>query len=418
MDYAGFSLAPSWIARKSSAVLRKVVMPREKSSETRIKRVAVLVDTSTTWGRDVIEGVHRYSRGTVGWQLFVEPRGMEQRRWLPEGWKGDGVIARVGFVDLARRLREMDLPVVNVSGISLARVNFPRVVSDQVAAAGLAAGHLIDRGFKHFAYFSVVGLEYVAAHQQAFVDALRASGNGCDVYAVQPHLGAEPDWNLDMERMGKWLESLPKPLAVFTWNSSSARELIYACLQAGLAVPEEVAVLSGSDDDLFCEVTPVRISAVQLDCEQIGYRAAAALDAMMDDPDGERPGDVLIAPKGVKDRRSTETLAVDDPAMVRALRYIRENPGRAIQVQAVARQAGLCRRTLEHRFQQLLGRSPAAEIRRLRIERAIELLQRTRLSVATVAERSGFSSAEYMASVFREQLGATPLQYRRSEPEP
>jgi LacI family transcriptional regulator len=387
----------------------------ENQPMTDTRRVAVLVDTSTTWGREVIAGIHRYSRGKHGWQLFVEPRGMEQRRWLPPGWKGDGVIARVGFSDLAKRLRALKLPVVNVSGIALARVDFPRVVSDQVAAAGMAAGHLMDRGFKHFAYFSLLGLEYVAEHQQAFVDSLRLEGHGCEVYAVQPQLGAEPDWNLDMKRLGKWLSGLPKPLAVFTWNSSSARELIYACMHAGLAVPEEVAVLSGSDDDLFCEVTPVPISAVQLGCEQIGYRAAEELDEMMNIPGHVPAGDVLIPPQGVVDRRSTDTLAVEDPAMVKALRFIRENPARIMQVDDVARHAGLCRRALELRFQQLLGRSPASEIRRVRMDRAIELLQRTTLSVATVAERSGFSSPEYMASVFRAHLGTTPLHYRKIE---
>jgi LacI family transcriptional regulator len=387
----------------------------EKQPMTDTRRVAVLVDTSTTWGRDVIAGIHRYSRGKHGWQLFVEPRGMEQRRWLPPGWKGDGVIARVGFSDLAKRLRALKLPVVNVSGIALSRVDFPRVVSDQVAAAGMAAGHLMDRGFKHFAYFSLLGLEYVAEHQQAFVDSLRLGGHGCEVYAVQPQLGAEPDWNLDMKRLGKWLSVLPKPLAVFTWNSSSARELIYACMHAGLAVPEEVAVLSGSDDDLFCEVTPVPISAVQLGCEQIGYRAAEELDEMMTIPGHIPAGDVLIPPQGVMDRRSTDTLAVEDPAMVKALRFIRENPARIMQVDDVARHAGLCRRALELRFQQLLGRSPASEIRRVRMDRAIELLQRTTLSVAAVAERSGFSSPEYMASVFRAHLGTTPLHYRKIE---
>jgi LacI family transcriptional regulator len=387
----------------------------ENQPMTDTRRVAVLVDTSTTWGREVIAGIHRYSRGKHGWQLFVEPRGMEQRRWLPPGWKGDGVIARVGFSDLAKRLRALKLPVVNVSGIALARVDFPRVVSDQVAGAGVAAGHLMDRGFKHFAYFSLLGLEYVAEHQQAFVDSLRLEGHGCEVYAVQPQLGAEPDWNLDMKRLGKWLSGLPKPLAVFTWNSSSARELIYACMHAGLAVPEEVAVLSGSDDDLFCEVTPVPISAVQLGCEQIGYRAAEELDEMMNIPGHVPAGDVLIPPQGVVDRRSTDTLAVEDPAMVKALRFIRENPARIMQVDDVARHAGLCRRALELRFQQLLGRSPASEIRRVRMDRAIELLQRTTLSVATVAERSGFSSPEYMASVFRAHLGTTPLHYRKIE---
>jgi len=390
-------------------------MSEPRENPVAFKRVAILVDTSTTWGREVIAGVHRYSREHGGWQLFVEPRGVDQRRWLPTAWKGDGVIARVGFTDLAKSLKMLKLPVVNVSGITLPRVNFPRVVSDQVAAANLAAEHLLARGFRNFAYFSLLGLEYVAEHQQAFLDRLRMKGHRCDVFALSPHPGAEPDWNLDMKRLGKWLKGLPKPLAVFTWNSSSARELIYGCMQSGLSVPEEVAVLSGSDDDLFCEVTPVPISAVQLGCEQIGYRAAAALDRMMKNPSSPPSAEVLIPPQGVVKRRSTDTLAVDDAAMVKALRFIRENPARLMNVTDVARQAGLCRRALELRFQGLLGRSPASEIRRVRIDHAIDLLQRTNLSVATVAERSGFSSPEYMASIFRNRLATTPLHYRKQD---
>lgn len=381
-----------------------------------VKWVAILVDTSTTWGREVIAGVHRYSRERSRWQLFVEPRGVDQRRWLPAAWKGDGVIARVGFTDLAKRLKLLKLPVVNVSGITLPRVDFPRVISDQVAAANLAAEHLLARGFVNFAYFSLLGLEYVAEHQQAYVDALRKAGHRCEVIGVQPQFGTGTDWNLDMKRVGKWLKGLPKPLAVFTWNSSSARELIYACMHSGLAVPEEVAVLSGSDDDLFCEVTPVPISAVQLGCEMIGYRAAAELDQMMSDAPKSIPAEVFIPPQGVVERRSTDTLAIEDAAMVKALRFIREDPARVMSVSNVAAQSGLCRRALEQRFQHLLGRSPAAEIRRLRIEAAIHLLQRTNLSVASVAERSGFSSAEYMASVFRSQLSVAPLHYRKQNP--
>lgn len=388
-------------------------MTELKATPPSVRRVAILVDTSTTWGRDVIAGVHRYSREHGGWQLFVEPRGVDQRRWLPTSWKGDGVIARVGFGDLAKRLKQLKLPVVNVSGITLPRVSFPRVVSDQVAAANLAAEHLLARGFRNFAYFSLLGLEYVAEHQQAYLDALRQGGHRCEVFGVQPALGAEPDWNLDMKRVGKWLKSLPKPLAVFTWNSSSARELIYACMQSGLSVPEEVAVLSGSDDDLFCEVTPVPISAVKLGCEQIGYRAAAELDLMMGGRQEMLPADVLIPPQGVVERRSTDSLAVDDAAMVKALRFIREHPARVMNVDDVARQSGLCRRALEQRFQQLLGRSPASEIRRVRIDHAIHLLRCTNISVAAVAERSGFSSAEYMASVFRSQLSVAPLHFRK-----
>ncbi len=376
-------------------------------------RVAILVDTSTSWGRGVVAGVHRYAQRGAGWHLFVEPRGIEQRRWLPDGWKGDGIIARVGFAELASQLSELGSPIVNVSGITLPKAAFPRVVSDQTAAAELAAVHLISRGFKHFGYFSLVGLEYVAEHREAFAAALAKKGFSCKVHAVRPQIGAEPDWNLDLSRLMDWLIGLPKPVAIFTWNSSSARELIHACLQAGLSVPEEVAVLSGTDDDLFCEVSPVPISAVKLDAETIGFQAAGWLDQMMKGETVVQDSSRFIAPLAVIDRLSTSTLAVDDPAMVRALRYIREHPDQPMQVEDIARHAGLCRRALEQRFKKVLGRSPAAELRRVRIERAVRLLQETNLSISVVAERAGFSSSEYMASVFRSHLSATPLEFRK-----
>lgn len=381
--------------------------------EDAVSRVAVLVDTSTTWGREVIAGVHEYSRGCRGWQLFVEPRGVDQRRWLPTGWRGDGVIARVGTPDLAKSLRALRVPVVNVSGIVLPSIAFPRVVSDQIAAAELAAQHLISRGFKHFAYFSLLGLDYVTEHRLAFDAALRVAGHDCHVYAVQPHLGAEPDWNLDLEPLGAWLNGLPKPLAVFTWNSNSAREILYACSHAGLTVPEEVAVLSGSDDELFCEIAPVPISAIQLRARQIGLRAAAELDRMMGGVAVEPPPEILVAPLGVIERRSTDTLAIEDAAMTKALRFIRSNLAKPIQVPDVARHVGLCRRALEQRFKEWLGRSPASEIRRVRLNHAMELLQRTSLPVSQVAECAGFGSPEYLSSVLKAQLGSAPMEIRK-----
>ena len=387
---------------------RKVLRDRKPAF-----RVAVLVDTSTMWGRDLIAGVQRYSREVGGWQLFVEPRGIEQRRrWLPAGWKGDGVIARVGFPELATQLRALRLPVVNVSGIELAGVNFPRVMADQDAAAKMAAEHLLERGFRDFAYFIIEGVSYVEAHYRAFARALAKAGCSCSVFEAPPNLGAEPDWNLDIGRLGKWLSNLPKPLAVFAWNASSARELLYACEAAGLSVPMEVAVLSGSDDDLLCEISTVPISAVRQAAEEIGYGAARALDRMMRKREAKPPPNSRISPLGVSVRQSTDTLAMRDAVVVKALRFVQSEFASPITVDEVARHSGICRRSLEMRFRAALGFSPASEIRRMRIKRAIELLRLSNLPVGEVAARSGFQSAEYMSACFRKHLGTSPSSYR------
>lgn len=376
-------------------------------------RVAVLVDSSTMWGRDLIGGVQRYSREVGGWQLFVEPRGVEQRlRWLPEGWQGDGVIARVGFPELAAQLKGLQLPVINVSGIELAGVDFPRVMTDQDAVAKMAAEHLLERGFRDFAYFILEGVSYVEAHYRAFAKVLAKAGCSCSVFKAPPNLGAEPDWNLDIGRLGKWLSDLPKPLAVFGWSASSARELLYACDAAGLSVPMEVAVLSGSDDDLFCEISTVPISAIRLPAGEIGYRAARALDRMMRKPGAKPPADVHIPPLGISVRQSTDTLALRDEVVVKALQFIRSEAACAVTVEEVARHSGICRRSLEMRFRAALGFSPATEIRRLRLKRAIELLRLSNMPIGEVATRSGFRSGEYMSASFRKHLGTYPSSYR------
>lgn len=377
-------------------------------------KVAVLVDTSTSWGRRIIEGVHQYQSEHQRWQLFVEPRGMEQQRWLPPGWKGDGVIARVGFPELSTQLKELGVPVVNVSAIRLPDTTFPRIISNVREMAEMAADHFLDSGFRRFAYFSLLDLDFVAEHQAAFRQRVAKASWDCQVFQAAPQLGAaEPEWITDLDRLAGWLAELPKPVAILTWNTSCAREVLYACDRARLKVPEEVSVMSGSDDDLFCKVSPVPISAVNTAAEEIGFHAAQYLDSWMARPKGKPRKDSLISPLGVVVRQSTQTLAVDDLALVKALRFIREDPARAICVDDIAAEAGLCRRVLEQRFSKVLGRSPATEIRRVRIERAIQLLQATRLSAAEVADRSGFKTAEYMATIFRNQCNATPMSFRK-----
>jgi LacI family transcriptional regulator len=122
---------------------------------------------------------------------------------------------------------------------------------------------------------------------------------------------------------------------------------------------------------------------------------------------------LLIPPAGITARRSSDTLAIDDPALAKAIRFIRTHAERPITVTDVAAQAGLSRRALERRFETALGRTPAAEIRRCRMEQAKTLLETTDLPVPDVAEQSGFGSPEYLAAVFRRAFGLTPLKYRR-----
>jgi len=377
-----------------------------------VPKVAILVDTSSTWGRNIIAGVISYTRTHGRWNIFVEARGMEESMQVPRGWHGEGVIARIGSAAMAAHLRSKRIPVVNVSGIELPGPGFSQVSTDLVASARLAVDHFLERGFRHFAYFSLSGLDYVARHQQAFVEAVKSSGGDFASLTVKPQAGAEPDWRLDLVKLGEWVKSLPKPVAVLCWNASGAREMIFACQEVGLQVPEEVAVLSQSDDDVLCEAAQIPISGVRVAASVIGFQAAKLLDHLMH---GLKPPKqpLFIAPHSIASRQSTDTFAVRDPALIKALSFIRQQATLPVLVSDVAKHAGVSRRALERKFLEVLLRSPAEELRRHQLDRVRQLLTETDLPMPLVAEKSGFGSQAYLSAIFRKHFNQTPMRYRR-----
>ena len=375
------------------------------------KRIAVLVDTSTGWGRRVVRGVANYALRQSGWQIKVEPRGINEQMFLPEGWVGDGVIARISSKKLHDELVAFGKPVVNVSGIELKGVNVPRVTSDYRASAKLAVGHFASRGFRHLAYCGPDKLSHVARHCAAFEKEAAEGGFSCEVFRRDKGLQSK-SWQQTREALVHCLESLPKPVGVFTWGSERGRSVLNACLEAGIAVPEQVAVLGGDDDELLCDTCTPPLSAIVTPAEQAGYEAARILHVMMEGKPA--PGeDVLLAADEVHTRQSTDILAIEDQDVSRVVSYIRENiQVSSLQVADLADLVSISRRALERRFNRALGYGPAHEIQATRNQLVKKLLRETDMSITDVAARAGYASHEYMIRAFKKETGKTPLKYR------
>lgn len=374
-------------------------------------QVALLVDTATDWGRRMIRGIARYAQEQGGWDIWLEQRCQRAPGRLPPGWRGEGIIARVADRAMARYLRAAPGKVVNVSAARIPGVDFPTVTADIHAAALLAVQHLLDQGFRHFGYYAPLGLSYVEIHYEGFVQALAEVGLSCSLHAAQRRMLAKNAWRKRHKALERWLAELPKPVAVLTWTSDRGREVLYACRALGLLVPEQVAVLGGDEDSLLCETCNPPLSGVALTSERIGYEAAALLDRMWK---GEKPPaePILIEPTRVVVRQSTDTLAIDDADLARAVGFIRAHVSDPIQVSDVLRAVPVSRSWLERQFQKALRRTPAEEIRRVHLERAKQLLAGTDLPVPQVAAASGFRSREYLAYAFKQATGLTPREYR------
>lgn len=373
-------------------------------------KVAVLVDTATGWGRRLVHGILSFSMKRGGWHVWVEPRGQDEKLRLPPGWDGDGIIARVSTPSIAEHLRDRG-PVVNVSSIQVAGPDFPSILSD--VEAGIAAGveHFLDRGLRNFGYCSLVERAYVTFHRRAFSEELARRGYECCVYVPEKGCGVRAPWEDQHRSLVNWLKSLPKPIALLSWATKTGIELINACEDANILVPDEIAVLGGDDDDLLCEACRPALSSIHVASEQIGHDAAELLEQLME---GKRSPGIpkKIEPTGIVARRSTDLLAIDDPDLTTAIRFIRDHPERMIQVEDVARAASVSRRSLERRFMTLLGRTIHDEIARCHLEKAIDLLARTEMTIPAIADSSGYGSPEYFATVFKEKMGITPLKYR------
>lgn len=373
-------------------------------------RVAILVETSTSWGRRIIEGIGSYARVHGPWEFYLEARGINESIPVPTGWRGEGIIARVRSKALAEQIVKLGVPAVNVSSVEVPEAaGFPRVLVDERTQAEHVLRHFRERGFTNFAYCGEFRLSFVRTRVAVFEEVVRRAGFACHVYAGSTRpLG----YAAAQEDRARWLRSLPKPVGVVSWNAVAARRTAEACRWAGIHIPEEVAIVAGSSDDLMIEMVHPPITAVEMPLEKLGYEAAAALDRMM--KGGPRPADVLLTDGiTVEPRQSTDVLAVDEPSIREALRFIRENAGSPIGVPDVLSAVAVSRRVLERRFREVLGRTPAQEIRRVHLERAKQLLTQTSLSVSEVATASGFLYVERLIPVFRGEVGMTPLQYRK-----
>ncbi len=334
-----------------------------------------------------LAGIARYAK-ECGWNLMVQDRIRHPMR----GWSPDGVLATVRagspIVAEARRLRARGVPLVDLT-CEVPNLRVTRVTSDHRAIGRLAAEHFDARNFQNRAWFS---------NGWSPVHALRYAGFTETCPALK--------W-IGTER----IEKAQKPLAVLAYDETDAALLLRTCLAHGIAVPEEVAILSIGNDPLLSEMQPVTVSSIDQDLERGGYAAANALDRLMADPHGDFSAH--IQPKGIVVRQSTDVLAVEDEAVRRAVLFIRDNLAKPHGAEQVAAAVGLTRSQIDKRFAAALGHSIGAEILRQRIARMKTLLKGTDLPAADLAEEAGFCSPSHLNNVFKRATGFTPRAWRR-----
>ena len=366
-----------------------------------VPTVLVSIDTATSWGRRIVSGILDYAQQHGPWHLQIDPSGIEKRLAAGRRMKVDGVLARIGSQEMADRLKAARVPVVNVSSIELKNLDFPRVITNQEASAKVAADHFRGRGFANFGYVGNPTAGYVQVQYAHFERILAERGQTCGFF----------DQSDNEEQLRDWLLSLPKPCGVFCWGPSIGRQVIDTCLETGIRVPDDVAVLGSDFDDLLSRASYPPQSGIRYACEQIGEIAAGMLERMMAGETIEERA-VEVEPLGVVEALSTDTLAVSDRRMAEAMRFILKNFDQPIRMNELLKANPMSRRSMERRFRKVFGCSVAEQIRQQRINRARLLLTTTEEPITLIAEKCGFSSYNYMSRIFAEFVGKSPRDFR------
>ena len=379
-----------------------------------LRRVALLVETSRAYGRGVIRGIARYHAERKNWLTYFQPHGLGDPppAWLKQ-WDGDGVIARIDNRRMASSLAALRVPVVNLRSM-IADLPFPFIGTDNQTVGELAAEHLLEKGFRNFGFFELQRKPDPGFEQRLhwFRNYVERAGYTCEVF--QPEMVATPLRRRPSHRqqLTRWIKKLRTPVGIMAGNDDHGMQVLEACRQLNIRVPEQVAVIGVDNDEYLCNLSIPSLTSVELDCERIGYEAAVLLDRMM----AGRPAPAQlekIKPRGIVCRASTDVLAVEDPNVVRAIRFLRENACRGIRVTDVFAHVGVSRPTLEPKLRQILRRTIHQEIQRVQIARALELLRASSMPIKQVAREAGFSTVQYMTRLFGTATGETPACYRR-----
>lgn len=377
--------------------------PSGFSRPARPRRRSVLL-AQTWWEDRVLRGVAAYA-AAHNWELQCR---MHWTHELPRAdeWKGDGIIAYAGIsrsMRLARRrllsfVRAANVPVVETQALgNLAGA--PKVIVPHEIVGEMAAEYFLSLNFRHFGFVTFDENPLEEQRRLGFQRAVERGGG--DFHALTPRT------------LIRQFPRLPRPMALLAVNDLNALQVLQTCRDAGYAVPEEFAVLGVDDTEIICDLAAVPLSSINCNFEQQGYQAAALLDQLMDGK-SKPAAPMIVMPRGVTVRRSTDTIAIPDPDTARLLRFLRDHYRSPRSIQEIARELAVPLRRAHGQFRRHVGRTPLQELTRLRVEHAKRLLPDVRLKLATVGLESGFSNRFHFVQAFRRITGRTPRAYRRS----
>ncbi len=377
------------------------------------KRVAVLIESTRTYARELIRGIGQYNREHQEWIIEYVPRGLDDPPplWL-KNWKGDGILARINDNHLLETILELKLPTIDLRR-NIITPSIPNIGPNDQEVVKLLYQHFREHGFFSFGYF---GYHFYTNRSMDYrFSCFQQLMEKEDLKYTSLFLGTDTKLsklnNHQLTRLRKWIDNLPERTAIITCNDDTAFHLLQACRAVGIKVPQQIAVAGIGNDECLCTLGYPTLTSVDLDPQRIGYQAADLLSRMMNEHYVPEQS-IMMPPRGVVVRESTDIIATADQKLSDALQFIRENACRGITPGEVLKHVHLSRMALEIRFKSVLNQTIHEVIIQVRLRHVCELLATTDMTYRQIATETGFNYPEYLMRLFRQNMGITLKEYR------
>lgn len=380
-------------------------------------RIALLFKAKGQYKKDIVEGVCEYVKSTrLMWDILLEEEDFQSDRHQIAHWDGHGIIADFDDQELVSLLLNLPIPVVGIGGsyqIGAARLKeISYVGSDNPALVKMAYEHLIEMGLPNFAFYSFKPTSrslWALEREEAFRILVESDGFAPRIYEAMPSIAF--NWSVILDDLVAWLRSLPKPIGIIAVNDSRARQVMQACLVAGISVPDEVAIIGIDDEPMMRVLNRIPVSSVKQGAHQMGYVAAEMLHKKLINP--LHPAiHQKIAPGAINIQASSRYNPAHTPYIRKAQLFIRQFALQGIKAAQVADYVGIARATLDIHFERELGHTVHEEILTFKLHFSQKLLEEGKLGGAEIARLSGFNTLQYMYAVYRRKLGCTPVEYQ------
>ncbi|QDT55897.1 Xylose operon regulatory protein [Caulifigura coniformis] len=376
--------------------------------------IALAVHTVNSFYRGVIRGISRRVHDHADWRvLFVRAQASVSTRRILSNV--DAVITHIDQQEWCEFLIRTGIPTVNIDAV-LPGLPMPRLNLDDRFIGQMAAEHFSSRGIRRFGFFGQNDLLFSQEREKAFRAAVQSIGGDLQVFDARGRQDLGPRTSLSdtFLRLCDWLRSLEYPIGLLAPWDFWALEVIEACRQLKLRVPEDVSILGVDNDELYCSVSDPSLSSVIVPAEAVGVEAVNQVERLIRERRTTLEHDILLPPIGIATRRSTDFLAIEDADVLAALNFIRDNLHRPIQVPDVLRAVSISRRSLERKVWDAVGITLGAVLRRSRLDRAKQLLVESDLPITAVSRRTGYTDLRHIELAFRQSLGVTPSAFRRN----